>query len=197
MNEKDEVIVGYELIYEDLESVRKEIQKSPALVFLRFVLPITAIVIIEILFILDFSIIGFSTWSIILIICFPLVNLLIVFVIPKALPKILVVSKQIDRLFLESISQYPEGKAIINNYGIQVDLANTTSYNLKWSYLTKIVERELFFYFYYPQFSYLHIPKRAFTQEQIEKLRQLIYNNMEKKKVKIKSKSQGKVKNSG
>ncbi len=151
--------------------------------FLVTILPIIAIVLIEVVMVLLYSIDGFTTGEIIYVVCLPLVYLLLAYGIPKLLSRII----NIDKLVSSEISQNPEVKMIFNNDGIKADLVNT-NYDLKWSYFTKIIEREQFFYFYYPELKQLDVPKRAFSDVQIEKLYQIITNNVDPKQTKIKLK---------
>ncbi|NHJ05223.1 MAG: YcxB family protein [Candidatus Heimdallarchaeota archaeon] len=176
------MLVEYKLSFDDVTLVRREIKNSLPIIFLGTILPLIAIVFIEILMIFVFNIIGFSTASIVLVVEFPITSLLVTFIFPR----LIVRTKKLDNYIQTEISQNPKGKVVINNKGIKAGLQNT-SYDLKWSYFIKIIERDLFFYFYYLPSEFLDIPKRALSLEQIEKLRQLIINNTDTKtKIKLK-----------
>lgn len=179
------MFIEYILSANDSELIKKEIKKSTPFIlvnpFLAFI-----ILIAEILLILGFSFDGFKIWEIIYVIVFPIINIFLAFILPKLLEKIPFVKK----LFAIDPSQTTKGEVLFNSQGIKATIG-TTTYDFKWFYFTKIIERDSFFYFYYQPLQSLNIPKRAFSSEQIEKLHQIITNNIDAKKVKIRLKDKG------
>jgi hypothetical protein len=166
----------------DINSAQKELSKRVTFFLLSNVLPVFFIIFGEIFYLIISLLIGVSTFDIVFLICYPIVSLSIIFLIPKLFSRLI---KQQEKIISDSISRNPAVKIRISSEGIQTD-STIISYNLKWGYFTKIVELKQFFYFHFSDYEQLVIPKRAFSEEQTEKLYNMLADYINPKLTKIK-----------
>jgi len=181
--EKDELIVEYEVNSDDIELVKEDISKRMPIVLISRIFLVVVIILWEILLILYHSIDGFTNPEIIWVVCSPLINIFVAFVLPWLLSKII----KLDKLIPKPNNPFPKVKVIFNRDGFQSNFG-LTSYDLKWIYFTKIIELEHFVFFYLPEHNQLNIPKRVFSDEQIEQLREMLTSYIDPKLTKLKLK---------
>ena len=172
--EKIEIVLEYVFDQDDRKRLKKELIRSKEILLPTILFPIIAILLIEITEVLSGLATGFSTGDIIYMILFPISLLLMGLVLIPIFVR-----------WLEKMDELPLNcKVIISDNGINADLTSTT-YSIKWDYLTRVIERKEFIYFKIQQIATLTIPKRNIDSNQLEKIRNVLSDNFESKKIKL------------
>ncbi|TFF84985.1 YcxB family protein [Candidatus Heimdallarchaeota archaeon] len=184
--EHEEMILEYPFDPKTSERVYNEIDQSQILKIISFVMPIFILVIVEAFFLFLAYLNNFSLSDIITLIITPVLFLLAV-ILPYFFKKSI---KRHLRTLTEQKSSFQGSncKIVINTDGVYATLPNI-EHRLKWNYITKVVARKEFIYFYLINSTFsiratsLTIPKKALTDEQQFQLYQLLVQHLGKGKV--------------
>lgn len=106
----------------------------------------------------------------------------IIFVLPKLTSK-----KENEKMltFQKILSPEPvSAKITVDNEGVRGDY-KTRFFDLKWSYIRKVVERKEFIYIRLWILSYYVIPKKYLNIKQLEMIHRILQKHLAKKQLKL------------